>query len=491
MNKKINAVGYARYSTEFQTDNSIAYQTTAIQEYCEKHDINLLKVYSDEAMTGTNTNRPAFQQMLAAAEQHLFDAVIIYDISRGSRNVVDWFSFRQEMARIDIQVISCNQHLGDILDPNTYLTELITAGIGQHMVLDTRKKSIDGKNELAKKGIFCGGNPPLGYDINDGNYIINPKEAKIVQTIFTMYADGHSYNEILKELDGAVGKAGRPLGKNSLYSILKNERYIGVYTWNKRKIKIMGKWAGGRPNPDIVRIENAIPPIIDETIWRKVEERMKDNSRRATSKSCRHNYLLSGLIQCDKCGATFVGHTSTNQKKISTPYYICGNKYRTHTCCTKNINADRLETFVVMQIKHYLKTADFETLADEICKQVNSAAPDVSAEKKELSEIETKITNGINAILGGVNIPELKDEVDKLRIRKSELEDVITYKEKNKTRTLNRDKLVEMLKESAENIDSTDSNTLIRNFVTKIYAHADGTVTVNLGVHINGCGDWT
>ena len=489
MNKKINAVGYARYSTEFQTDNSIAYQTTAIQEYCEKHDINLLKVYSDEAMTGTNTNRPAFQQMLAAAEQHLFDAVIIYDISRGSRNVVDWFSFRQEMARIDIQVISCNQHLGDILDPNTYLTELITAGIGQHMVLDTRKKSIDGKNERAKKGIFCGGTPPLGYDINDGNYIINPKEAKIVQTIFTMYADGHSYNEILKELDGAVGKAGRPLGKNSLYSILKNERYIGVYTWNKRKIKIMGKWAGGRPNPDIVRIENAIPPIIDETIWRKVEERMKDNSRRATSKSCRHNYLLSGLIQCDKCGATFVGHTSTNQKKISTPYYICGNKYRTHTCCTKNINADRLETFVVMQIKHYLKTADFETLADEICKQVNSAAPDVSAEKKELSEIETKITNGINAILGGVNIPELKDEVDKLRIRKSELEDVITYKEKNKTRTLNRDKLVEMLKESAENIDSTDSNTLIRNFVTKIYAHADGTVTVNLGVHINGCGD--
>lgn len=150
-----------------------------------------------------------------------------------------------------------------------------------------------------------------------------------------------------------------------------------------------------------------------------------------------------------------------------------------------------METFVVMQIKHYLKTADFETLADEICKQVNSAAPDVSAEKKELSEIETKITNGINAILGGVNIPELKDEVDKLRIRKSELEDVITYKEKNKTRTLNRDKLVEMLKESAENIDSTDSNTLIRNFVTKIYAHADGTVTVNLGVHINGCGDWT
>lgn len=161
MNKKINAVGYARYSTEFQTDNSIAYQTTAIQEYCEKHDINLLKVYADEAMTGTNTNRPAFQQMLAAAEQHLFDAVIIYDISRGSRNVVDWFSFRQEMARIDIQVISCNQHLGDILDPNTYLTELITAGIGQHMVLDTRKKSIDGKNERGKKRYFLRWKPAI------------------------------------------------------------------------------------------------------------------------------------------------------------------------------------------------------------------------------------------------------------------------------------------------------------------------------------------
>ena len=118
-------------------------------------------------------------------------------------------------------------------------------GMGQREVLETRQKSINGVAVKARQGAFLGGTPPLGYDIVDGAYVVNPGEARVVRTIFELYGAGKSYNDILAAVSGAVGKRGRPLGTNSLHSILTNERYVGVYTWNKRKVKLFRKWAGG------------------------------------------------------------------------------------------------------------------------------------------------------------------------------------------------------------------------------------------------------
>lgn len=193
--------------------------------------------------------------------------------------------FRKQMSLLGIQVVSATQHLGDITDPSDFLTELISVGLGEHQVLDTRKKSIAGTTERAKKGLFCGGVPPLGYDIEDGQYIINDAEANVVRKIFAMYAAGKGYAAILEAVKGVKGKRGKPIGKNSLYSILRNERYIGTYTWFRRKCKLMRKWAGGSPNPDAIRIDGVIPPIIDDKTWIEVQNRMDDNKRRASNKA--------------------------------------------------------------------------------------------------------------------------------------------------------------------------------------------------------------
>jgi site-specific DNA recombinase len=71
------------------------------------------------------------------------------------------------MLRIGVQVISATQKLCSITNPNGFLVELISVGLGEHQVLVTRQKSIAGTTEKAKQGIFCGGIPPLGYDIED------------------------------------------------------------------------------------------------------------------------------------------------------------------------------------------------------------------------------------------------------------------------------------------------------------------------------------
>lgn len=481
----MNAVGYARYSTDKQTDNSIAYQLNAITQYCNKHSITLTQFYSDEACSGTNTDRVGFKNMLYDAEQHKFDAVVIYDISRGSRDVVDWLNFRKEMAALGIKVISCTQNLGDIYDPNNFLTELISVGLGQHAVLDTRKKSIAGVAAKAKQGIFLGGTPPLGYDVVDGKYVINELEAATVRQIFELYAANNSYDIILAALEGKSTKKGNPFSKASLKCILENERYIGVYTWNKRIVQQMRKWAGGKPNPNVVRIENSIPPIIDKEVFEVCQKRLRNKSRNG-SFAAKREYLLSGLIECTGCGSAYVGRCSTNGKGYSTRYYSCAAKYSKKTCHAKNINADMIETFVVSHLKEYLTHSDFDEIATQICLQVNNASKDLSQERAEIAEINKKIKNAMNAFMSGVVFPEMQEEVNRLRIRKSELEDIVARRSETNA-PVKKDRIVKFLQYSATLIDENPKQA-INSLITKIYANTDGTFVVNVGVHLSSCG---
>ena len=211
------AAAYARYSTDNQTHSSIEYQMRKIEEHCKANGITIVARFADEAYSGTNTDRPAFQQLCAAARRHEFSAVVVYDISRGSRDVADWFGFRREMALLGIEVISVEDKLGNILNPADYLTELITVGLGQHHVLTSRQKSMDSIATKAKTGQFLGGYPPLGYDVKDGQYIINPQESRIVKQIFELYAAGKSYDYILSHIGQVRGKRGRVIGKNALH----------------------------------------------------------------------------------------------------------------------------------------------------------------------------------------------------------------------------------------------------------------------------------
>lgn len=188
------AAAYARYSTDNQTDNSIAYQMEAIDGYCQEHGITIVARYSDEAKSGTNTDREDFQAKLRAAASRDFDAVVIYDISRGSRDVADWFQFRKQMATLGIQVIAVSGQLGDVLNPNDFLVEGINVMLGQH----TRKKSMAAVDVKAKQGIFLRGYAPYGYKIVNQKYVIKEDEAKHVRLIFKMYSDGANYKDTNK-----------------------------------------------------------------------------------------------------------------------------------------------------------------------------------------------------------------------------------------------------------------------------------------------------
>lgn len=483
----MTAAAYCRYSTAHQTENSIEYQLAKIRAFCLEHDITISAVFTDEAKSGTNTDRPGFQAMVEAAKRREFGAVVVYDITRGSRDVGDWFTFRKEMLMLGVRVISATQSLGDLSDGNDFLMELLSVGLGHREVLETRRKSMDGVAVKAKQGAFLGGVPPLGYDVRGGAYVVNPEEAETVRTIFRQYADGASYNQILDEIKGAVGKRGRPLGKNSLHSILTNERYVGTYTWCKREVKRFGKWAGGKASPRAVRIEGSIPPILDRETWEKVRARMADRKRNAAN-GAKRDYLLSGLIECECCGATYVGRVSNNGRGYEKRYYVCGNRYRTRTCKAPNIPADDLEAFVSTQLKAWLESADIPAEAARIAEQVNAATPDLRSEKAELAQIDGKIVRGVKALLSDwADVPELREEVERLRARKLELEETIARADAGR-RTVTAEDVERLLRDSLAHWGD-NLKVSVRQHVQKIYAHKDGTISVHVGVYKDGCGE--
>lgn len=482
----MKAAAYARYSTDNQTQNSIAYQMAAIQKYASEKGISLIHEYHDDAESGTDTvGRGDFNSMVEAAIRGDFDTIIVYDITRGSRDVGDWFLFRKQMRAAGVTVLSVKDDLGDVLDPNNFLRELLGVGLGQHQVLSSRQKSIDGKAVKAVQGVFLGGIPPYGYDVKDQRYVINESEAAVIRKIFSMYIDGASYNKILDAIGPVCGKRGRPLGKNSLPSILQNERYAGIYLYNEKVRRVMHKWAGAKPNPKCVRLDGVIPPIIDQATWKKACERKRNVSIKGENKAKR-SYLLSGLIQCERCGATYVGHCSIS-RGIESRYYICGSKYRTRTCPdSKNHNADALEKFVVDNLKNYLMSIDFSEEAESIAKMFNSASADLENEKRDLADTKRKIANGVKALMEGLDIPELKLEIDRMRKHQEGLEDIIA---RNSVRSheMNPKDVEELLQTALKNLDDPARlRSAIRLMVEKIYALADGSVAVHVGVHVSG-----
>lgn len=481
-----SAVAYCRYSTDNQTENSIMYQLSAAQDYCQRHNLDLVDVYADEARSGTNTQRDGLQRLLTDCDTDKFDAVIIYDSSRLSRSVVDWFSLRETLSHKHKHLYSCTETLSDdILDSSSFLSEGVHAIFNQVHVLETRRKTIAGVTSKARRAEFCGGTPPLGYDIVNGEYIINERESAAVRLLFDMYVDGYSYHQIMLKIDamGVRSKQGHKIGINAIYYLLINERYTGTFIWNRYQCRQMRKRIPKRDNPNMVRIENAIPAIISKETWRKAAKRMADN-KRGTNKAKRE-YLLSGLIECGYCGGTYTGFASKNRSSgEETIYYMCGTKNRLKSCHAKNIRADEIEPAVYYILRDKILNQNLiERTADAII-GIRSQQPDKSAEiKKEIAQRQKGIDNllraierGLNADVGYGRIDELQLEIKTLQARMAECAP---------SGMIDRDKLVRKLTEDAHRLDGDfqQRRAIIREYVSKI-------IITNDAVDIQCIGDY-
>ncbi len=471
---------YTRYSTSNQSPTSTETQIYICSEYCKKNNIDIKYIFSDEETTGTNTNREEYQKLIEVAYSKKIDCVIVYDILRGSRDVVDWFSFRKEMRTIGVTVFSATEQLGDIYDPDSFLKELIHVGIGQHQVLQSRQKSIDAKYVQARHAVFLGGYAPLGYNIINQQYVINEKEAEVVRRIFDLYVQGYTYNQILEDIKryGVLGKRGKPISATTLNGLLQNSRYIGRYVWMENITREMHKRVG-KKNEKAVIIEDAIPAIIDKETFFLAQERIKNRRIRA-SHNAKREYLLSNKLYCGECGQLMRGSTVTSGKSGSiTISYVCKGKRELKNCTAPNISAILAEDTVKESVKRWVAKFNLDKLNKLI--QANAKQTvDASPYEKELKEIASKKQKLIDSIANGFYCVEMNEQINILQQREDYLKkELLTINNKfNIDASAINKKIKELIQSLDKNIDS-----LVKEFVKFVIVNSDSTLDIFIGVN--------
>ena len=277
----MNVVIYARFSSSGQREESIEGQVKVCTEYAENNDYTVIGTYVDRALTGRNDKRPDLQRLLSDSNNNNFQAVIVYSIDRFGRNLQQCLTNENKLKQNGVALFSATEHFTN--DPAGIFYRNLMMAHSQYYCDELSQKIRRGMDINAEKCLSTGGNIALGFKVDDKkNFQIDPDTAPIVQYIFESYASGKTVTEIINQLNsqGLKTSRGVPFNKNSLHSMLKNKRYIGIYTY-KGTEKIGG-----------------MPRIISDELFNKVAEIMDKNRKAPARARAKVEYLLTTKIFC-------------------------------------------------------------------------------------------------------------------------------------------------------------------------------------------------
>jgi len=426
------AIAYARFSSDLQREESIDAQLRAIRKYCDEHDFVLLATYADKGISGTSDNRPEFQKMIATATKGNVDAVIVHKLDRFARNRYDSAFYKNILRKNNVKLISVLENLQD--SPESVILESVIEGMNEYYSLNLSREVRKGLQENALECKVTGGPPALGYSVDRATqkYVINEYEAEAVRMIFRMYLDGSSYTEIIDALNakGYRTRRGVTFAKNSLYAILRNERYTGVYIYVKDSTKnSKGKYVRhGEYEPEaVIRIPGGIPAIISEQEFQLVQAKMKERQHKAAKFSAKQEYLLSGKIYCGECGSPYAGNS--RKPRPDHPLYIsykCTRRNQRDTKCNNpEINRDKLERLVLERLSEVLFNPDViprlvEQYNEYIAEKTGSVRERMLVLQTELRDVERKITNTVNLMIE-TGSAAFKDKLNELEQSKEKL----------------------------------------------------------------------
>ncbi|MDE7372650.1 MAG: recombinase family protein, partial [Clostridia bacterium] len=210
-------------------------QLRVCQQYAAANGIAILETYIDEATTGTNDQRPAFQKMLAdSAKPVAWSIVLVYAIDSFGRTSIEIAVNKQKLKKNNKTLISATQRTSDNLDGSQnldgILLENVYIGIAEYYSAELSQKVSRGMYENRRKGYFCGGLVPYGYRVENKRLLVDENQAEVVKYIFEQYASGRIAKDIIDELTAkGILLRGKPFPIYTFYHLLRAEKYIGIY----------------------------------------------------------------------------------------------------------------------------------------------------------------------------------------------------------------------------------------------------------------------
>ncbi len=357
--KKVRCAIYTRKSSEEGLDmefNSLDAQRESCAAYIASQKaegwLELPDRFDDGGISGGTLERPALKRLLADVEHDRVDVVVVYKIDRLSRALMDFAKLVEVFDAHKVTFVSVTQSFNTTTSMGRLtLNILLSFAQFEREVIGERIR--DKFAASRKKGMWMGGNPPLGYDVVARKLVVNPTEAELVRHIFRRFTELGSVTDLMHELAAAGHRAkswttkdgkerqGGPIDRKAIYGYFANRVYLGEAVHK------------GESYP------GEHEALIDRETWDRVHTIIKDNTRvRGPRTRTESPALLKGLLYGPTGSIMTPIHTRKNGKLYR--YYVSQTAIRNgyDACPIRTVAAGEIEGAVVSQLRGLLRTPE-------------------------------------------------------------------------------------------------------------------------------------
>jgi DNA invertase Pin-like site-specific DNA recombinase len=304
------AAAYVRMSRESQVYSPVN-QMTLIGKYASDHDMQIVKTYSDEGISGLRIeNRPGLRALLTevVGGDADFSKLLVYDVSRWGRfqDIDESGHYEFICRRAGVDVIYCAELFGSDNSLISAFGKMLKRGAAAEFSRELSVRIFRAKCHLASRGFSMGGTPPFGMRTvlvdSNGKRIYGPisadrkvyndyrlslvpgpvREVRVIREVFRRYVElGESVTQIMRYLNasGAPTKTGVKWQLKGVIRILENEKYAGTQVYNTKSGK-MGTRQRRNPASEWIRKPNAFPHIIEPEVFEKAQEIRRERRRK-------------------------------------------------------------------------------------------------------------------------------------------------------------------------------------------------------------------
>lgn len=401
MAKGNRAAIYARFSSHNQRDESIEIQVDKSREFCDESGLAVVRVYSDYAKTGKNTNRAEFQAMLKDAQKGLFDYVVIYKVTRIMRNRDEMALARIMLRKAGVEILYAGETLGEGSTKVLHLGMLEVLAEYESAVDSERIR--DGIQKNAQRGM-ASGQRLYGWDVVNDRFVVNEREAAVMHKMKNMLFSGSTIADIQRAIRTERTRRGKAFSQSTIKRLLSREQNCGVY-----------KYAG-------VRTTNGMPALWSRQEQDEIASILNGRGHKHRVVDGERPYALSGKMYCRECGRWFVGTSGTGKSGKTYYYYRCPK-------CRRTFRRDLIEDAVsdtILESIHDPKVREriIATLEMMIAETAEDGAPKESERiTAEIRRIDAAFERIWHAIEDGIAPPGGKDRVEELKARQAALKE--------------------------------------------------------------------
>lgn len=464
-------------------ENSISLeaQTEIIKHYFK--DKNEFIIYKDDGFSGGNTNRPAFQKLMADAMENKFDTVACYKLDRIARNTLDFLTTFNLLKEYNIDLI-CVEDKYDPSTPAGRLMMTLLASLAEMERENIKQRVTDSMLNLAKQGRWTGGTAPFGYKVisKDGGKYLELEDEDNIKYIFNEFINGKGIIKLGNEFNCNKKKISRILHNITYlqssndaniylkqvlgYEVIGQPNNYGYLPYGKYKV-VNGKKIKNTDGLKVATISKH-KAVIDLDTFIKVQEKLKTFEGKKAPRISNKSFLAQ-MVQCT-CGSNMLivlGH----KKKDGTRklYFSCPNKCGNSFANVKEIEDDTLAALKDIDFFNKIRQ-NKTTLNKDNSKIKNTMLKELEEKKKILDGLVNKLalvdSNLANVLIEkmeslNIDIKDLQNKIDLLEkeeIASSYNKEDFNLKEENRKHFI----------EQFENMDTKERQNAIRGVINKI-----------------------